>query len=92
MVVGLLSEQRKRLVASLLGSAEQSSWWRHLSPAEQRDHRAKVLASVGVFADFMRDVIKVSDDGSVRNELALDLIQKVYEGQRTLERRLSPRA
>lgn len=84
----LLSEQRKRLIASILGAAESSAWWSKLSREEQRLHREKVITAVGVFYDFCRDVIKVTNEDGIRNDLALDLIRQVHDGQRSLERQL----
>jgi hypothetical protein len=86
MVRRLLGEQRRRLVASLLGAAESSSWWPQLAVVEQRAYRDKVLASIGIYHDFCLDVLKVSGEDSVRNERALTLIEQVHASQRRLER------
>lgn len=88
----LLVEQRKRLLASILGAAETSAWWSKLTPAEQHAHRAKVLASVGTFYDFCRDVLKVTGEDSIRNDLAVELLQQVYESQQAVERVVRARA
>lgn len=82
----LAGEQRRRFIAGILGAAEQSSWWGKLSVTEQRSYREKVLTSVGSYHDFMLDVIKVSNDDTVRNEHALTLLQQVHDSQRRLER------
>lgn len=84
----LLAEQRKRLIASVMGAAENSSWWTRLSPADQRGYREKVINSVGVFYDFCKDVLKVASDDSLRNDHAVNLLQQVHNGQRALERQL----
>lgn len=84
----LAGEQRRRFIGSMLGAAESSPWWSRLSVPEQRAFRDKVLACAGVYHDFMLDVIKVSKDDGVRNELAVELIQAVHDSQRRLERRL----
>lgn len=86
MVRRLLGEQRRRLVASLLGAAEASSWWPQLGLVEQRSYRDKVLASIGTYHDFCLDVLKVSGEDSVRNERALELIEQVHASQRRVER------
>lgn len=86
MVRRLLGEQRRRLVASILGGLETSSAWHKLPVGEQKQLREKVLASVGSYHDFCLDVIKVSGDDSIRNELALTLLQQVHDSQRRLER------
>lgn len=85
----LAGEQRRRFIAGLLGAAEHSPWWGRLQAGEQRAFRDKILTSVGVYHDFMLDVIKVSNEDVVRNEHALELIQQVHDSQRALERRLT---
>jgi hypothetical protein len=77
-VVRLIGEQRKRLVASILGAAETAPWWRALTREQQVAFRDKVLTSVGVYHDLCRDVIKISEDDGVRNEYAIDMIEKIY--------------
>lgn len=84
----LLGEQRKRLVASLLGYVEQSAWWASLTAAEQRTLRDRVLVSIGVYHDFVLDVVKVGSEDSLRNEEALRLIQQVHASQSRLEQRM----
>lgn len=88
-IVQLIAEQRKRLIASIMSAAETSPWWIRLNAAEQRAYREKVLSSIGVFYDFCRDVVKVSDVDVVRNEHALNLLQRIHDSQRSIERTLS---
>lgn len=78
VVLRVVTEQRKRCLATILGSAEASPWWGRLSVEEQRAYRQRVIDSLGVFYDLVRDVIKVSDDDSVRNEHAVDLIERIH--------------
>lgn len=85
MIRNLAVEQRKRLIARLLGNLERSVYDR-LSPAEQQELRQEVLDAVGVYHDFILDVFKVSKEDVIRNEAALELIQQVHDGQRRLER------
>lgn len=87
----LAVEQRKRLVASLLGSMETSAWWSKLNVAEQRAIRDKVLTSIGNYHDFMLDIIKVGTEDTGRNEYAVQLIESVHAGQRRLEAKLNGR-
>lgn len=82
----LLAEQRKRVVGSIMGGAEQSPWWSKLTPVDQRAYRQKVLDSIGVFYDFTLDVLKVNTD-SVVNEHALDLIAEMHRDVRRLAAR-----
>jgi hypothetical protein len=88
MVRGLVTEQRRRLVAGLMGHAEQE-FFDVLTPAQRKAFRDKVLASVNAYHDFVLDVIKVSKDDHVRNEHAVTLIQQVHESQRRLEAELA---
>ena len=83
MVVRLLVEQRKRLIASILGHAERAFWDR-LSVEEREDFRSKVFEAIGNFTDFTRDVLKVVDEDQIRNDRALELIEAVHSSQRSL--------
>jgi len=74
----VVSEQRKRLIASILSAAESSPWWRRLSADEKSAYRDKVITSVGVFYDLCRDVIKVTEEDGVRNEYAIELIEQIH--------------
>lgn len=88
----LLGQQRKRLVASIMGAAESSPWWGKLSQAERSAYRDKVLASIGTFYDFCHDVVKVTSEDVMRNDLAVDLLRQVHDGQVALERQLRVKA
>lgn len=85
----LLGEQRKRMIASILGAAEQSGWWNKLSAAEQRAFREKMLNSIGVFYDFCRDIVKITGEDSLRNDYAVELLQQIHTGQQKLTRELA---
>lgn len=74
----LLDRQRKRLLATVLGHCEQSAWWTKLTPLQQRQLREKVLTAVGAYHDLMLDLMRSSDDGTVQNEIALELLDKIY--------------
>lgn len=78
-VTRVITEQRKRCLASILGSAETSPWWNRLTRDEQIAHRQKVIDALGVFYDLVRDVIKVTDDAdTIRNEHAVDLLERIH--------------
>lgn len=81
----IVAEQRKRLVASILRAAEQSEWWRKLTSEQQKLYRDDVLSAVNVFYELVRDIVKVSEDDGVRNDYAIQLIEKVHASQRQLE-------
>ena len=87
----LAVEQRKRLIAGLLNAVEGAPWYARLNEAERRTYRSEVMSRVGVYHDFMLDIIKVTDDDSVLNEHAVTLIEQVHESQRSLERALRER-
>jgi len=88
LVNRLLVEQRKRMVASILGGAENSPWWSRLRPEEQQAYRMKVREATGVFYDFCRDVIKCGEEEAALNERAVQLIESVHASQRRLEGQL----
>lgn len=76
-VRNLAVEQRRRLVGSLMEHVE-----RHVYPSLSKDQqqalRAKVMSSVGVYHDFILDVLKASvSDGSITNEHALELLAEI---------------
>lgn len=76
-VRNLAVEQRRRLVGSLMEHLE-----RHVYPSLAREQqqalRSKVMSSVGVYHDFILDVLKASiSDGSVVNESALELLAEI---------------
>lgn len=89
MAVRLMAEQRKRCLATILSSAESSAWWAKLDRHQQDAYRDQVRSALAIFYDFARDVLKVQDeDSGVRNDLALELIQAVYQQNLTIAERL----
>lgn len=84
LMARLLVEQRKRLVASIMGYAERNVFDR-LSVPEQKAFREKVLSAIDVYSDFVRDMIKVGHAETLVNEETLRVIQLVHESQRRLE-------
>lgn len=87
-VIRLLAEQRKRCLATILTSAETSPWWPRLSDAQQERFRDQVRAAISVFYDLTRDVVKVADDDTPRNDLALELIRSIHTSQQVIRERL----
>lgn len=88
MVVRLLSEQRKRCLATILNHAEASPWWTRLSDVQQIAYRDQVRAALAIFYDLTRDILKITEDDSVRNDLALELIRSVHHQQAQLNQKL----
>jgi hypothetical protein len=82
----LATEQRKRLVAGLLNAVEGTAWHKKLLPAERDAYRKEVFERVGIYHDFMLDVIKVADDEGMVNGQALELVEQVHQSQQRLER------
>ena len=92
MVIRLMAEQRKRCLATILSSAESSAWWQNLDRAQQDEFRDQVRSALAIFYDFSRDVLKVQDEdghAAVRNDLALELIQAVYQQNKSIAERLA---
>lgn len=77
-VMRVVTEQRKRCLASILGAAEVSPWWGKLTKDEQVAYRQRVIDALGVFYDLCRDVIKVTDEDAMRNDHAVDLIESIH--------------
>jgi hypothetical protein len=78
-VLRVVTEQRKRCLASILGAAEVAPWWGRLTREEQVAYRQRVIDALGVFYDLCRDVIKVTDDEEgLRNDHAVDLIERIH--------------
>jgi hypothetical protein len=84
----LAIEQRKRVVGGIMGHVENSPWWPKLAPAEQKAFRDKVLSSVNAYHDLMLDMLRITGDDALVNERTLDVIERVHESQRRLERRI----
>jgi hypothetical protein len=85
-VRNLATEQRKRLVGSLMEHIERQVY-PHLPREAQVALRQKVLQCVGAYHDFVLDCLKASvNDGSVTNDAALELLTKVHDGQAALRR------
>lgn len=86
-LIRLIGERRKRLVATVMGHAERE-FFAQLTPAQQQDFRRKTLGAIDEFADLMRDVLKITSEDVVVNSHALELLQAIHDGQRTLARKL----
>lgn len=85
MVRRLVTEQRKRLIAGLMNAMEAQPWHAKLTPVEKAQFRKEVLERVGTYHDFMLDVIKVTDDTTLVNGHALELIEQVHASTRRVE-------
>ncbi len=88
MVLRLLSEQRKRCLATILNGAENAPWWTRLSDTQQAAYREQVRSALAIFYDLTRDILKITEDDSVRNEVALELIRSVHAQQVQLNEQL----
>jgi hypothetical protein len=86
-LVRLIGERRKRLVATVMGHAERE-FYAQLTPVQQQEFRRKTLTAIDEFADLMRDVLKITSEDVVVNNHALDLLEKIHDGQRAISRRL----
>lgn len=83
----LVRERRKRLVASILGHAERE-FFPQLSAEQQTAFRDKTLASIDDFADFVRDIIKVTGEDVVVNAHVVQILEDLHHGQRNILQRL----
>ena len=70
----LLNEQRRRAIGTLMQYMEQNIY-EHLTVAEQRELRARVLGAVGQYHDTCLDMLKASvNDGTLMNEDTAQLL------------------
>jgi hypothetical protein len=76
----LITERRRRCVATILGFCEAADWWDELERTEQRELRTTVMTAIGSLHDVVLDVLKVLDDGAVRNVLVADAIDVANRG------------
>lgn len=77
-VRGLLNEQRKRLVGTLMQYMEENVY-PVLEDQQKRELRSKVLGSVGQYHDAALDMLKVSvSDGLEHNEEVLALLRLIH--------------
>lgn len=76
MVIDVVSRQRRRLIASILGYAERE-FYPDLTAEQQAGFRAKVLGSVGVFADLMIDMLRSANEGYWINDEAMTLLADI---------------
>ena len=86
MMVRLIGERRKRLVATIMGHAERE-FFSQLSPTQQQEFRRKTLTAIDEFADLMRDLLKISGEDVVINSHALELLQQIHDNQRRMAKR-----
>lgn len=78
LISKLLTERRKRLVASILGHAERE-FYGALTPAQRGEFRTKVLTSVDEYTDLIRDLLKVTGEDTLVNDHALVLLGKIHD-------------
>lgn len=74
----LVTERRRRLVATILGHAEREFYDR-LTPLQQKEFRTKTLTAIDDFADLVRDLLKISGEEVIVNEYALELLEKIHK-------------
>ena len=70
----LLGSQRRRLVARLLGSVEREFDVTSAPP----ELRTEVMDAVGVYHDFVLDLVGARDDGVLRNEHAMRMLAEIH--------------
>jgi hypothetical protein len=87
-VRALLTEQRKRLVATILGYIERNISYK-LTTDERLDLRDEIKDAINNYHDCVLDCLKASvNDGGMFNEHALTMLTKMNEQLRTVASRL----
>ncbi len=82
-IVGIVGEQRKRLVGAILGHAERE-FYPDLTAEQQQAFRRKVLASASTFSDFVIDVVRGSAQGVWVNDEVVGLLAEINTQVRNL--------
>lgn len=82
MVRRLMGQQRRRVVATVMTTCEGRSWWKKLTPGEQRDFKDDLNRSLGIYHDFMLDVVQVGGEDELRSERALILLESINQAVR----------
>lgn len=82
LVERLLSEQRARMVAGIMGYAERELY-PTMTDRQKLLFRRKVMESVGVFYDFVRDALRATSveataHGVVLNDEAMRLLGEIH--------------
>lgn len=87
LVMRVLAEQRKRCLASILGTAESAGWWGTLSRDDQAAYKDSVRTALGTFYDLCRDIVRVTEGDVMRNDHAVELIERIHTQVTDLTRR-----
>ena len=74
----LVIRQRRRLVASILTSAEKTLY-PHVPLEDREVFRASVFAAVAPFSDFVLDCIRSANTGWYVNDEALQLLHQIND-------------
>lgn len=72
-----LKNRRDRALGSILGHSERSAWWKKLSTDEREQLRRCVLDAMNSYHDAVLDLVKAEDGNYARNELVIDLLERV---------------
>ena len=80
----LVIRARRRMIATVMGAAENSPWWGKLPQAQQHAFRDRVLLGINTYHDLILDVISVDSDD--RNADVIQLLQQVHASQLRIER------
>lgn len=90
MVKRLVIEKRKRVVATILGHAERE-FLRNgdISREQYEAFRTTTLGAIDAWHDLMLDILKIGDEDMMRNDHAVQLLERVHAGQRQLSDQLA---
>jgi len=77
----LLTRQRRRLVASILGHAERE-FYPQLTERQREAFREKVLQAAAAFGDLATDLIRVQSSGVWVNDDVLEILAEISEQSR----------
>lgn len=75
----LLTKQRRRSTASVLGFIEDQVWYPSLTRDQRNALRDKVLSAEASYHDVVLDVVSTLDGGDgMHNDRALELLEQIH--------------
>lgn len=86
-----LANRRNRALGSILGHMERAPFWTKLTPAEQNGVRTVVRDVITSYHDSVLDLVK-AEDGVIRNEEVLALLERLDQSLRSSRRQPLPAA
>jgi len=72
-----LKNRRDRALGAILGHSERSAWWSKLGKDERESMRRVVIDALNGYHDSVLDLVKAEDSNVTRNELVIELLERI---------------